>query len=227
MKTTSQWRMQQALMQDSAVDQDFVFAPNLSCVHSRDWRMLTWALPSYDGDRYGFYGFIQKRSEEDGHNLVIPLMDSSTVIRKPESEKLLPEKWFGAAYYEVIDRKKNGTHYYTLLGWRGKDRRVTQKVIEVLYFEGDRPRFGAPIFKKEKVFRSRIVFSFASQATMSLRYESSKRMIVFDHLSGPPGAGTPDAATSGPDGSYDGYKFRAGHWQWYPDLKMKQRSRHR
>ena len=79
------------------------------------------------------------------------------------------------------------------------------------------------MFKKESVFRSRVVFSYTSQATMSLRYEPAKRMIVYDHLSGPkvPGSGSSDPALSGPDGSYDGYRFRGGRWQWYGDLNMR------
>jgi len=204
-------------------------ADNLSCVTAEGIRILTWTVPSYEGNQYRYFGFVQRRHPETGNLQLFFLRDSTSVIRKPESEKLTSDKWFGAAYYELIPRKKSGRTYYTLIGWKGKDRKVTQKVIDVLFFDGDQVRFGAPLFKKESVYRSRVVFSHTSQATMSLRYEPSKRMIIFDHLSGPksPGSGTPDPSLSGPDGSYDGYRFRSGHWQWYGNLKMKAPSRSR
>lgn len=211
------------LMADSLPDRCPQIASNLSCVSTKGLRIVTWTVPSYDGDRYRYFGFIERRDLKTGIRMVFPLVDSTETIRKPESEKLSSAKWFGAAYYGIVERKKSGRTYYTLLGWKGKDRRVTQKVLEVLYFDGADVRFGAPLFKKEKVYRSRVVFSFTAQAVMSLRYEPSRRMIIYDHLSGPkvPGSGTPDPALSGPDGSYDGYRFRSGHWQWSGDLKIK------
>ncbi|MFM2136016.1 MAG: hypothetical protein RL021_1416 [Bacteroidota bacterium] len=211
------------LRNDSVTERCPQIASNLSCVHAKGIRIMTWTVPSYDGDKYRYFGFIERFDPKTGERNLFPLTDSTEAIRKPESEKLSPEKWFGAAYYGIVERRKSGKTYYTLLGWKGKDRRVTQKVMEVLYFDGDEIRFGAPLFKKEKVYRSRVVFSFTSQAVLSLRYEPAKRMIIYDHLSGPkvPGSGTPDPALSGPDGSYDGYRFRSGHWQWYGDLKIK------
>lgn len=211
------------LITDSLPDRCPKIASNISCVSAKGLRIITWTVPSFDGDRYRYYGFIERRDLKTGVRTLIPLRDSTESIRKPESEKLTNDKWFGAAYYGIIERKKSGKTYYTLMGWKGKDRRVTQKVLEVLYFDGDEIRFGAPLFKKEKVYRSRVVFSFTSQAVMSLRYEPAKRMIIHDHLSGPklPGSGTPDPALSGPDGSYDGYRFRSGHWQWIGDLKIR------
>ena len=215
------------LSSDSIVSSRTEFAPNISCVISPDnsWRLLTWLVPSYSGDHYKFYGFLQRRAEKTGTNQLWMLIDSTSAIKKPESEKLTCDRWLGATYYEVILKKKKGKAYYTLLGWKGKNQSVTQKVIDVLSFDNDKPRFGYPMFKKERVFRSRIIFSFNSTASMSLRYEPSKRMIVFDHLlSNSSGKGTAiDPSLSGPDGSYDGYKFRSGRWQWVPDVKMKQK----
>jgi hypothetical protein len=218
-----QSRLTAFLSTDSSTGQCPRFSQNLSCVCADNVRVLTWTVPSYEGDKYSYFGFVQLRDPKTGATSLHTLSDSTEVIRKPESEKLNASRWFGAAYYEIIPKKKAGRKYYTLIGWKGKDRRVTQKVLEVLYFENGMPRFGAPIFKKESVFRSRVVFSFTSQATMSLRYEPAKRMIVYDHLSGPkvPGSGSSDPALSGPDGSYDGYRFRGGRWQWFGDLNMR------
>lgn len=215
------------LRTDSAVSTCPDFAPNIACVVSPDskWRLLTWLLPSFSGDKYMYFGFLQKLSDKNRSNQIWSLIDSTASIKKPESEKLSCERWWGATYYEVILKKKKRKSYYTLLGWKGNNQSVTQKVIDVLSFDGEKPRFGYPMFKKERVFRSRVIFSFNATASMSLRYESSKRMIVFDHLfvNNTGKGATIDPAQSGPDGSYDGYKFRAGRWQWVADVKMKQK----
>jgi hypothetical protein len=216
-------RISEQLLADSTSFSCDGMPKNVSCVVAEGMRIVTWTVPSYGGDKYWYFGFLQYLEPSSGRCLLLPLTDSTETVKKPESEKLSAGKWYGAAYYEIVIRKKRKTRYYTLIGWKGKDRRVTQKVLEVLYFDKSGPRFGAPIFKKEKVYRSRIVFSFTSQATMSLRYEPSKRMIVYDHLSGPKttGGGTSDPSLMGPDGSYDGYRFRSGRWQWYGDLNMR------
>jgi hypothetical protein len=199
------------------------FAPNIACVKPSDdtWRMLTWTVPSYDGDAYVYHGYLQWYCSSQNRFLLFRLTDSSAVVKKPESEKLLPERWFGTTYYEVVHRKRKGVTYYTLLGWKGKNRSITQKVLEVFYFEKDQPKFGYPLFKKEGVIKSRIVFSFTAQATMSLRYEPSRKMIIYDHLYVPKTSGPNDPSQAGPDGSYDGYRFKGGRWQWVGDLKLK------
>ena len=211
------------LLDDSMMLQPTSFAPNISCVQPSDqsWRLLTWIIPSYEGDQYFYFGYLQKKgNDQTGHQLY-RLSDSTSVIRKPESEKLTPDRWLGATYYEVIPNRRKGKSFYTLCGWKGKDKKVTQKVIEVLYFDKAGAKFGMPVFKKQGVFKSRIIFSFTSQASMSLRYESSKKAIVFDHLYLPKQNGVADPSQAGPDGSYDGYKFKRGRWIWIEDIKMK------
>lgn len=217
-------RVHQFLITDSVCSAKPDLSPNLSWINSPDgnWRMVTWVLPAYDGTRYTFYGYLQKKALKSSINRIWKLTDSSEVIRKPESEKLSADRWLGAAYYDIIAKKKNGKIVYTLLGWKANDASVTQKVIEVLSFDGDRPRFGYPLFKRKGVFRSRILFTFSAQASMSLRYEPSKRMIVFDHLSSATDNSAPtDFSQAGPDGTYAAYRFRSGRWNYMENITMK------
>ncbi|MFM9026724.1 MAG: hypothetical protein ACKOQ6_01850, partial [Bacteroidota bacterium] len=163
------------LKADSNIGKNPEIATNISCANSPDerWRLFSWVVPSYSGDRYQFHGYLQWRSADGKRTFLQRLNDSTSVIRKPDSERLTPDRWFGAAYYAVIHKRKKRKDYYMLLGWKGRDQQTTQKVIEVLSFDGDKPRFGYPLFKKERVFKSRVVFTFMSQVSMSLRYESS------------------------------------------------------
>ena len=105
-----------------------------------------------------------------------------------------------------------------MLGWKGNNQRSTKKVIDVLYFSGSKAQFGFPFFKKEKVYKSRVIFEYNSQAVMSLRYEEKKKMIIFDHLSS--GKGIQMASISGPDGTYDSFLFKNGRWELLEDVDV-------
>lgn len=193
-------------------------ASNLGLVEPEDkrFRLYSWVVPSYAGDVYHFHGFLQVRDPKSGSVSLFELSDSTTVILKPESEKLRVNRWLGCVYYQLVTVKKGSRTFYTLLGWKGKSERQTQKVIEVLYFEKNEPRFDYPLFRNEKVYSSRRVFTFNSMASMALRYEAGKRMILFDHLSG-----GIDDPMSGPDGRYDGYRFKRGRWNLMKNVDIR------
>jgi hypothetical protein len=189
---------------------------------NKDFRVLTWTLPSYEGS-YSFFGFIQTYNKKTKEIKVYDLVDSTEYIEKPEAAKLTSDKWFGAVYYKLLSNKKDGKLYYTLLGWKGKNQSSTQKVIDVLYFSNGKPVFGYPFLKLENVYRNRMIFEYAAQAVMSLRYEESKKLIVFDHISSPRGSKNSDAPAmvNGPDGSYDALKFKGGKWIFMRDIDIR------
>ncbi|HRH65821.1 MAG TPA: hypothetical protein PLU53_05955 [Bacteroidia bacterium] len=187
------------------------------------FRVYTWTLPYYDGSRYDFFGYIQMPGDTSGTIRLIPLLDSTLVITKPESEKLRAERWYGSVYYSILENKSGKKTYYTLLGWKGINSTSTQKIADVLYFDRHLPKFGFPLFKTGKVYKNRIIFTYAAQAIMTLKYEDSKNMIIFDHLSG---NGTKNEtenqlAFGGPDGTYDGLKFKSGKWVLVKDVDIR------
>ena len=193
---------------------------NISFLKSPDrtFNLLTWQLPSYKGT-YTFFGYIQLFDTKTNVPVVIELVDSSSRIVKPESSKLSADKWYGAVYYKIVPNKKSGKNYYTLLGWKGNNSYTTQKVIDVLYFSGEKQLFGFPFFKTERVYKSRVIFEYNAQAVMSLRYDESKKMIVFDHLTS--GKKNIQLSTvSGPDGTYDAFRFKSGHWELLQDVDV-------
>ncbi len=187
------------------------------------FRIYTWTVPRFDGDHYDYFGFIQIPEASGNTIQLIPLMDSTNSIQKPESEKLSAAKWYGAVYYSLVEKKVGKRTYYTLLGWKGMNAITTQKVAEVLILEKNIPRFGYPLFKTGKVYKNRLVFSFSSQATMALRYDESKNLIVFDHLSGNNSKNDMENPlnTSGPDGTYDALKFKSGKWILMNDVDVR------
>lgn len=208
-----------------AMSASFDSFKNLSVVTSADRkiRFYTWIVPRYDGNAYEFYGYLQSKDPETGTVNLWNLQDSTSVIAKPESEKLRPQRWLGTVYYSIIEKKTGKKTYYILLGWKGKDRLTTQKIIEVFSIEKSGPRFGYPLFKTGKVYRNRMVFSFTSQASMTLRYEEGKNAIVFDHLSssGKSQENASPSSLSGPDGTYDIFKYKSGKWILYQDIDIR------
>jgi len=210
----------QALQKTESFSQNFDSLKNVSVKESTDGklRIYTWTLVKSDASNYSYHGFLQFQTIK-GEQKIYPLQDSTEYITKPESERLKTDRWYGCIYYEIIPVKRSGRTYYTLLGWKAEDTKTSQKLIDILYFEKDNPKFGYPLFKTGKVFRSRMIFSFMAQLSMGLRYESKKKLIVFDHLTGQ--SDQSGNLESGPDGSYDAFKFKSGRWLLLKDIDIR------
>ena len=193
---------------------------NLSIQKSPDerFKVYTWTVPKYDGTAYSYFGFLQLKTKNNDFKL-FPLTDSSNFILKPESEKLSSDRWLGCIYYKIIESRKAGRTYYTLLGWKAKNNTTSQKLIEVIYFDRDVPKMGFPLFKTGKVFRNRVVFTFLAGISMSLKYEERKKLIVFDHLTG--SSSGDGSVPGGPDGTYDAFKFKSGRWLLLNDIDIR------
>ena len=59
----------------------------------------------------------------------------------------------------------------------------------------------------------RIVKEYSSEASVRMNYDPLMEMVIFDHLitqNGPHGEGP----VNYPDGSYEGYKFEEGRWNY-------------
>ena len=199
---------------------------NISVLTAPDdkFKIYTWTLPYFDGNRYDYFGYIQVPSDSGNKIRLFPLQDSTLVIQKPQSEKLNSERWYGSVYYSLLENKAGKRTFYTILGWKGVNAISTQKVAEVLYFDHDTPRFGFPLFKTGKVYKNRLIFTFTAQSVMTLRYDDSKNMLVFDHLSGSSdkNQGSEDQTTiGGPDGTYDAMKFKKGKWILQQDVDVR------
>lgn len=189
---------------------------NVSLLTSPDGliRVYAWTLPKVDMSAYTYFGFVQHYDKKRKKLKVIRLKDASAMMENPQAQKLKAENWYGAVYYDILESKRGGKKYYSLLGWKGTNRATTKKVIDVMYFKKDSLMFGYPLFKSEKGYVNRVVFEYAAEAVMALRYESSKKMIVFDHLS------DTGNNTTGPDGKYDAYKLVKGRWEFVKDVDV-------
>jgi len=186
-----------------------------------DFRIINWNIPFQDGS-FKYYGYIQTFNNKTMIYKSFRLSDRKDEITNPEDIILAPDKWYGALYYNIIKVIAGHTNYYTLLALQYSNANISRKVIEILYFDQTgTPVFGAPIFRVDNVVKKRIVFQYAAQVSMNLRYDKKLKMIVFDHLSPTEQKYTGEYEYYGPDLSFDGFEFKNDGWIFHSNLDLK------
>jgi len=211
----------QALRVPHSFNFPFDSVKSISILNSPDnrYRLLTWHLVFDDGS-YRFYGTIQMNTGEQLK--MFPLTDYTPFIKNAEDTVTNNSRWFGAQYYKIIPVYTNQNPYYVLLGWKGNTVKSTKKVIEVLSFDRDgKPVLGMPVFDGNGKTRKRVVFEYARQVSMLLKYETDQHMIVFDNLVPPDKKQKGKFDLYGPDMSYNGYLFKDGRWRYADNLDMR------
>lgn len=193
------------------------------------FKIINWNLIK-DDKTYEYFGFIQSKftqkkktgflkTQEITTIQLYPLIDKSAEIRNPENAITDNKKWFGMLYYKIILKKSKEKNYYTLLGYDLNDAFSKKKIIDVLTFDANgNPRFGADIFAMGKKYPKRVIFEYAYNCSMSLRYNSQKDSIVFDHLSPPEPQLEGQFQYYCTDMSYDGFGFKKGKWNYGEDV---------
>lgn len=170
-----------ALQAPFSYEQPFEALDMVSIQRSPDdkFRIFSWHVPLSDSS-YLYYGTIQIKTP-DGSLKLYPLLDQTYEIENPDSAITGSDAWYGAQYYDIIPYQDS----YLLLGWKGHNPLITQKVIEVLTLDEERDRaiLGKPIFSSpETEHATRIIYRFSRQISMHLAYEKEGNRIVLDHL---------------------------------------------
>lgn len=195
------------------------------------FRLITWDMRKED-QTYAYFGFIQVnnskttkkglfKKEKIEQYEMFQLLDKSSSVKTPENYVADPSKWFGMLYYDII---KSNDGYYTLLGWDGNERLIQRKFIDVLSFKADgSPIFGKDVFKFPGKFAKRVMFEYAGEVAMSLKYNEGRKQIVFSHLA--PNTHDPTLQGQyqyyGPDGSFDALSAKKGKWVYEQDIDIR------
>ena len=181
-------------------------------------RIFTWNMARKDGTNT-YYGFLMKKA---GNNYyTFRLTDHSMSIENPLTLSLDHTNWAGCLVYEIVDKKNAGETYYTLLGYDPENLFVTKKVIDVLWFQQNKPFFGKPIFRYNNRIQSRIIFEYSAKVRMSLVWNKSMNMIIFDHLVPSAPSHTGNFQFYGPDLSFDGLVFEKGIWEHRSNVDVR------
>lgn len=192
----------------------------VSVLNSPDnrFRIFSWHVINQDGS-YRFYGTVQINT--GGQLQMYPLEDYTPMLKNAEDTVTDNHAWYGAQYYKIIPVTSAKNPYYVLLGWKGNTIKSTKKVIEVISFKNNKALLGAAVFEGNKKNRKRVVFEYARQASMLLRYVPEENLIVFDHLSPPDKKSADKPESFGPDLTYDGYRLKNGGWHFVENLDMR------
>lgn len=185
------------------------------------FKIYNWNL-SYLNGTHEYFGFVQYYSKKEKEVKVFKLTDRSEEIENPEKHTFDPDYWYGMLYYEIIPMKYKRNKMYVLLALDLNNFLTTKRCIDVLYFDDAKnPKFGKEIFEFENKKYKRIIFEYSSNATMTLTYDESSKMIIFDHLS----PSRPHLAGNyqfyGPDFSYDALVWEKGKWKHVLDVDVR------
>ena len=182
----------------------------VSILNSPDekFRIFTFQMTLWD-NTYRYYGAIQYNTEQ---LKLTPLIDMSLFLGDAMDTVVGNKSWYGALYYNIIEKKRKGKKHYLLFGWDGNDRFSTKKLVDVLHFEGEEVRFGAPIFQVGDSVITRYIIQFKKEAQASINYDEEHKMILFDHLIPEHPGSEGIKMTYVPDGSYEGFKYKKGVW---------------
>ena len=178
------------------------------------FRIFTWQMVIND-NIIRQHGAIQMKTE-DGSLKLYPLIDKSDVTINIADTIGNNKGWIGAVYYRIIENKSSNQKYYTLLGYDENNIRSNRKIIEVLNFVNDEPKFGGRYFSFENdavklPTLSRYIMEYKKSTGARLTYDENLSMIVFEHLESE--SNEPKKKwTLIPDGDYEGFKWNNGKW---------------
>lgn len=209
--------------------------------------MANWSFPNSSGTS-SYSAILWIRSKNDGNVEIHKLLDYSTFNPFPETSVLGKEHWWGAYYYDKIEKNINGETVWFLLGLNFAQKYYTQSVIEVLRFlPSGEIEFGGNYFKNNNYNRSagfldtknksgetlqRLVFRYNSRTDFILRYDfqayaKKKKMekdslIIFDRLMyGENGLANKYSQITAVGGVYDGLVFKNGVWSFVCDVEAR------
>lgn len=201
----------------------------------RKLRIFTWNVPLTDGSNR-YYGFIQVLGDS---SYIVPLKSPGKQTEASGTIQIAVQDWYGALYYKLIQQVINGRMTYTVLGWDGYTSVSNRKMIDIISFDTKgNLLLGLPVFKTQEGIKPRIVFEYAEQANLLLRYdyqairvEKRKKikredtwLIVMDRLVPADPSLKGIAKYYVPAGDvYDGFIFRNGYWVLVEDVEVANR----
>lgn len=175
------------------------------------FRVITWQLNVGDSI-FTYEGRIQY--EDDSF---VRLVDDKSG-REPDYTTYSSDQWYGSRYYKMKAFDYKGKSAYLLFGFNAHSRWNRQKVVDVLFFEDNQPKFGLPVFVEEgknpdRYGNYRLILTYSLDSRVHIDFDEEKNMIVHDHLMPIQGRFEGQGDTAVGDGSFVGYWPRSdGLW---------------
>jgi len=193
--------------------------PTLSILSSKDHRivLVSWVVPNED-NIYNYGGILRF---EKGNNLHVQRLTGQSETQKALYSRMLHlNEWYGALYYDIIQKGRGKSKHYVILGWDQFTPTANRKIIDGIRWheELEQPVLEAPLEDAKGNEVSRMIFGYREDASMSLRYHPKEKRLVWDHLTPIRGAPAGMADFMVPDFSYDGLKYKRGRWRFLENI---------
>jgi hypothetical protein len=205
--------LEQALKNPAAADFDFkteLKGVSVQMPEDKAFEIYTWQL--FQNDSSYLYGGLLKTKKGE----VFKLMDKSATIKQPFQTRLKPAEWYGALYYNLVPFEHENKKMYLLFGYNAHDFFNRRKLIDVLFFENGKPKFGYNVLEMKDNSRKtrtvqRYIMEYSATVMATLNYSVVDKMIIYDNLvSAAPIKG--QSSSNIPDGSYCGMRLEKGKW---------------
>jgi len=195
---------------------------NVSVLASDDDRVkiFTWNYIS-DSGYFTVYGCLLLNPKY--HQEYFYALKPFTKAIDTNYQVLNANNWYPALYYDIFQYKYKRKCYYLLTGFNGTNPWLDERLVEILHIDKrDGPQFGLPVFfgvKEREKPKSRLVFKYATEATMVCRVEKKDKVLVVSHLVPVRWQRHGDFEYYAPDGTYDVFRYKKGKWQRF-DMPM-------
>lgn len=183
-------------------------------------KIITWNLV-LENEPGKYFCYFIRRQEGGQKNKIYKLSASYNENPLKTDTTYNSDSWYGALYYDLKPFITDSSRCWVLLGIDYGNSEITRKIIEVLNFSPqDSIIFGRKWFTDNGENKYRVVFEYASNAMMSLRYRTDNS-IVFDHLAPFSPAMKDKRQYYGPDYSFDAYNFENGFWKLQMNVDVR------
>lgn len=199
---------------DSAFSYRFDDLKHLGQVTSSDSliKIVSWNLVlNNEPGRYNCY-LIRKQDNMKGNKIYELFGNYDGKAVRTDTTYTISD-WYGALYYDLRPAGSDSGRCWILLGIDYGNPEISKKIIDVLSFNSDGSLIlGKKWFDSGKIISFRVVFEYASNAMMSLRFRSDNS-VIFDHLVPFTPSKQDDHRFYGPDYSFDAYNYLNGQWK--------------
>lgn len=212
--------LKRTMLKPEAFTHPFSTVKQISTLTSPDlmFRIFNWNIPLEDG-KHRYSCILVTHDAKKNMSKVFELKQNQETYS--EQSSLTEKNWPGALYYDIIPVKSKAQNYYVLLGWDGNTSLSNKKVAEVLHFQSGKPKFGLPVFLKDKKSTKRLTFEYKEDAIFSIKYSSELKAIVFETLGPLHPSLEGQFSQYVPLGNFDGYFLEKGKWDFKADVDYK------
>ncbi len=227
MQSRFKTKLMTVLAQQESMNFPFDSLQSIAVLGASDnsFRIFNWEIPYSDGS-IAYEAIVQFYNPKKKQIETLTLTDASALLKKPENQSLDAKNWYGAHYYKLIETVHKKKRTYTLLGANHSNPLLRKKMIDLIVIGKDgKLKFGESIFMQQKASSRRVIFYYSAEVSMSLRYDSERKMILFDHLVPRSPELKGQFEFYGPDMSIDGFLFKKGKWLYQDDVDARNEKR--